>query len=165
MSDYLRLLDQARSDVRARAQGAGVSESSTNEFIVSEFATATERDDWYVQSALFELARTIKNPQIKADTLGSLLLMPGHTFHQEVTRAIQDLGHPSSVCCIDKILSDGFGFFEYTSSEDGVIAKWFSHALADIGTAEAMQIIRKFSHSPIAEIADEMKYRLERVHA
>jgi hypothetical protein len=165
MSDYLKLLGDARTNVRNKAQLAGVTENTIKAFIVNELTIGIERDDWYMQSALFEMACSINNPDIKSDILNTLLLTPGHTFHQEITRAIQDLGHPSSISCIDKILSDGFGLFEYTSSEDGVIAKWFSHALADIGTSEAIQIIRKFSHSPNTEIANEMKYRLERIRA
>ncbi|MBB3120119.1 hypothetical protein [Pseudoduganella violacea] len=55
--------------------------------------------------------------------------------------------------------------FDYTSSEPEVIAKWFSHALADIGTADAIALIRKFAGSPNAGVAKEMMYRLEKLHA
>ena len=165
MSDYLRLLEEARSKVRNKAQLAGVTESTIKGFIVGEIVSAIEQDDWFLQNSLLELAYSIGNPELKADILNNLLLSPGHEFHQEITREIQSLGHPSSVSCIEKILSDGFALFEYTSSEDGVIAKWFSHALADIGTQEAIQVIEKFTQSPNIEISDEMKYRLRRIRA
>ena len=54
---------------------------------------------------------------------------------------------------------------EYTASDDDVIAKWFSHALADINTPEAIEVIREFSKSANPGIAEEMNYRLEKIGA
>jgi hypothetical protein len=165
MSEHTKLFEEARNTIRSRSEHAGVSESTAKDFIIGQLAIAIEKDDWYVQATLLEMARSINSPDIKADILNNLLLIPDHSFHQEVAREIQLLGHPSSTAYIEKILSDGFGIFEYTCSEDGVIAKWFSHALADIGTKEAIQTIQKFALSSNEEIAHEMKYRLEKIHA
>ncbi|WP_223572502.1 hypothetical protein [Xanthomonas citri] len=55
--------------------------------------------------------------------------------------------------------------FEYTCSEPGVIAKWFSHALADIYTPESIAVIEEFAKCSDPEIAEEMTYRLRRINA
>lgn len=53
----------------------------------------------------------------------------------------------------------------HTNSEQGVIAKWFSHALASIGTPEAIELIKEFAKCDDAGIAEEMNYRLRRLDA
>ena len=97
---------------------------------------------------------------VKADVLNGLLVMPGHELHQEVTMEIQRLKSLSSVPCIRSVLEGGFDFLAYTSSGDEVIAKWFSHALAKIGTREAIEVIKEFSVADNVGIAEEMSYRL-----
>ncbi|UUM26310.1 hypothetical protein NQU59_11410 [Acinetobacter colistiniresistens] len=65
---------------------------------------------------------------------------------------------------IAKVLEQCFKRFKYTASDDdGVITKWFSHALADIGTEEAIALIRQYAQSENEEIAWEMKYRLRKI--
>ncbi len=54
---------------------------------------------------------------------------------------------------------------EYTCSEPGVIAKWFSHALADINTPESIALIKEIATSGKPEVAEEMAYRLRRLNA
>ncbi|MCC8505261.1 hypothetical protein ACE8C3_04020, partial [Xanthomonas euvesicatoria pv. euvesicatoria] len=90
---------------------------------------------------------------------------PGHELHQEITREIQLLRRPSSVTYIRQVLANGFQMFEYTCSEPGVIAKWFSHALADIDTPESIAVIEEFAKCSDPEIAEEMTYRLRRINA
>lgn len=51
----------------------------------------------------------------------------------------------------------------YTGSDDEVIAKWFSHALAEIGTAEAIEVIKEFCADDNAGIAEEMRYRVKKL--
>ena len=114
MSEYVKRVEEARSNVSNRAKLAGITENTSKDFIVKEVEIGIERDDWYLQSAAFEMACSIGNPDAKADILNTLLLISGHSFHQEVAREIQLLGHPSSISIIDKVLSDGFGMFEYT---------------------------------------------------
>ncbi len=74
------------------------------------------------------------------------MLLDGHFSHQMIRKELQDIGHPSSVVIIVKILEQDFKRFEYTASDDGVIAKWFSHALDDIGTDEAFELLRKYAN-------------------
>ena len=91
----------------------------------------SDREAW---DALFDVTCAIEDSEMKADVLNNLLVMPGHELHQQVAMEIQGLKSPSSVPYIRSVLANGFDYLAYTCSEDGTIAKWFSHALAEIGT-------------------------------
>lgn len=80
-----------------------------------------------------------------------------------ITKELQALAHPSSVAIIARILEQDFKRFEYTASDDGVIAKWFSHALADMGTLDAMAVLKRYAQSQNQDIAQEMQYRLRKI--
>jgi hypothetical protein len=97
------------------------------------------------------------------DLLHELLLSDRHHQHQLVTRCIQNARDPRSVEVIQRVLQRGFEPFAYTCSDDAVIAKWFSHALADIGTRKAIQVIHEYAGSPNQEVAQEMRYRIFRM--
>ena len=133
--------------------------------VLQEMAAAIASGDWQATYSLLGLAREIEQPEEKADVLNSLLVMPGHELHQEVTREIQKLRSPSSIPFIRHMLTEGFPMLDYTCSEPGVIAKWFGHALADINTPEAIALIKEFAASSNREVAEEMAYRLERLNA
>jgi hypothetical protein len=135
------------------------------EKVLREMAAAILVNDWQATYDLLALTRSISSQEQKVDVFNNLLVMPGHELHQEVTRQIQLLRSPSSVPYIRRVLEDGFQMFEYTCSEPGVIAKWFSHALADINTPESIAVIEEFAKSGEPEIAEEMAYRLRRVNA
>ncbi|HLP19631.1 MAG TPA: hypothetical protein VK174_04990 [Chitinophagales bacterium] len=98
------------------------------------------------------------------DLINDLLLFPHHHRHQEITRLIQQAQSASSIEFIRKALLTNFDYLQYTCSDDGPIAKWFSHALFDIGTEEAINVIREFAQSPNEEIRFEMNYRLEKTN-
>ena len=123
---------------------------------------AIEQGDWDAEEDAVTSALSLE-PKAQADALNQLLLLPGHRQHQAVTFAIQQLGHPSSVPCIRQVLANGFQMFDYTCSETGAIAKWFSHALAKIHTPEAIALIREHAESGHPEVAAEMSYRLGRL--
>lgn len=139
--------------------------STINNHILAQMAAAIAAVDWDAQEAVVELACGIDDVDLKAAALNGLLAMPGHELHQQVTMEIQRLKSASSVPIIEAVLEGGFDYLQYTCSEDEVIAKWFSHALASIGTPEAIALIRKFAASENAGIASEMQYRLERIGA
>lgn len=153
-------LDDKLHDVPALYQLAGVTPATLKGYILDEMAIAIDASDWEAWYTLLAMARTIEPREAKADVLHSLLRMPGHELHQEITRELQDLGSPSSVPCIRSMLEGGLDFFAYTGSDDVVIAKWFSHALASIGTPEAIELIREYTGSDNDGIASEMRYRL-----
>lgn len=131
--------------------------------VLAAMAAGIANDDWDASYDALNRARSVADPEARADILNHLLVMPGHKLHQEVTRDIQDIRSASSVPYIRRVLADGFEMFEYTWSEPGVIAKWFSHALADIGTPEAISVIEEFARSSDREVSDEMAYRLRRL--
>ncbi len=142
---------------------SGIAPDAVKDYVSQEMAAAIKADDWAASYALLEFVREIAAPLVRAEALNTLLVMPGHELHQEITRDIQGLRCPSSVPYIQQILEGDFQMFDYTGSEPEVIAKWFSHALADIGTTDAIAVIRKFAASPNAGVAKEMMYRLEKL--
>lgn len=141
------------------------SHTTTKQNILREMAAAIASGGWQETHALLGRVRAIVNPDERADVLNSLLVMPGHELHQEVAREIQKLRSSSSIPFIRHMLTEGFQMLEYTCSEPGVIAKWFSHALADINTPDAIALIKECSVSSNQEVAEEMAYRLERLNA
>lgn len=163
MDKDLRLLLLASHDPSEQYELAGISVETVKNYVLDEMALAIIDLDWEAWYALLSMTRSIPNEEIRADTLNNLLMMPGHKLHQEVTREIQLLKSASSAPFIRKVLQGGFAFLEYTGSEDEVIAKWFSHALADIDTPDAIDVIEEFSHSTNVGIAKEMTYRLAQI--
>ena len=136
--------------------------ATIKEKILGDMVAAIAEHDWRATYELLSLARAIEDPEQRADVFNNLLLMPGHELHQEVTREIQKLRSPSSIPYLRKVLASGFPMLEYTCAEPEVIAKWFSHALADINTPEAIAVIREFASSNEPGVAEEMAYRLRR---
>lgn len=104
-----------------------------------------------------------ENPQDYLDILNQLLLIPYHTRHQEVAWSLQQIGSPDTVPFVRQVLESHFDYLEYTCSESGVIAKWFSHLLWKIGTPEAIALIEEYAQSSDEGIQGEMQYRLRRI--
>jgi|GEM_PF-400673 len=93
--------------------------------------------------------------------LNQLIINPNHRSHQRLVKHLQDdLKYPSSVPFIREVLESGFDYLQYSSSEEGVIAKWFSHALNSIGTEDAISLMKEYSKSSNIQIQYEMAYRL-----
>ncbi|GAA3513943.1 hypothetical protein GCM10022393_29710 [Aquimarina addita] len=93
-----------------------------------------------------------------------LIISPYHKSHQTLIKHLQDkLKYPSSVNYIKIALTSNFDYLQYTYSEDGVIAKWFSHALLAINTKASIDLIKEFTQSENLEINEEMKYRLSKI--
>ncbi|MBX0289386.1 hypothetical protein K3G63_02995 [Hymenobacter sp. HSC-4F20] len=94
------------------------------------------------------------------DLLHQLVLVPHHYQHQYIVRSLQLLGNPRSVPVLRTALETNFDYLAYTGSKRRVIAKWFSWALHDIGTPEAIQTMRQFAEIGKKGIRKEMRYRL-----
>ena len=129
---------------------------------LSEMRKFIEKNDWQSINTLLVRIYTITDPATQANILNKILIMHGHEFHQEITKQLQNLAQPSSIPYIKQILENGFAFLDYTCSDDDMIAKWFSWALASIGTTAAIDIIEKFAQSENSAIAQEMQYRLKK---
>ena len=157
------LLDKIRANPSEQDGLADIDAASLKNYVLSEWEIATAAEDWDPVWSLFGMLYNMEDGRSKADILNNLLVMPDHHHHQELMRKIQDLGHPSSVPYIGTMLESQYKTLRYSGSEDDVITKWFSHALADIGTPEAYAMIRKFALSPIPGIARGMRYRLRKI--
>lgn len=99
------------------------------------------------------------------EQLHRLVTDPGHRSHQRVIRELQRRRDPSSAPVLRAALTEGFDRYAYTCSEDGVIAKWFGWALAEIGTPQAIEVLNTFARSENPEISTQMKYRLAKLSA
>ena len=164
MQKELRLrLDELWNDPASQYALAGASPSTIGAYILSEMPTSIFECDWDAQRTLVGIASSIGEVEERARVLNLLLLMPGHQLHQEVAFEIQRTRSPSSVPFIRQRLEAGFADLDYTGSEPRTIAKWFSHALAKIGTPDAIAVIEEFSRSADVGIASEMSYRLDRL--
>ena len=116
-------------------------------------------DHWSGDRAASEVEVT----DLPLNLLHDLLLGRGHHLHQQIAREIQDRRDASSIPIVRQMLERGFADLSYTASDDEVIAKWFGHILAGIGTADAVATIRDYAASSNAGIAAEMRYRLARI--
>lgn len=156
------LLDDADTPAEQYAI-AGISADGVKHYILSEMETAVAQRDgkaWYV---LYGMACMIEDPHVRTDVFNHMLIMPGHTLHQEIAMQIQQLGDPSRIPFIGRILESQFDTLQYSCSEDASITKWFSHALAQIDTPDAFAMIRKYALSLNRGIARGMRYRLRRI--
>jgi HEAT repeat protein len=126
-------------------------------------AALVSKDQEELDLAIWFLLFFHKDKPESIDVLNELLVNPDHKMHQVITKRLQDLKSPSSIPYIRQVLEGGFDFLAYTGSESRAIAKWFSHALASIGTPEAIQLIEQFSHSEDEGVRDEMRYRLKKI--
>src|SRR5450830_1272389 len=99
--EFRELLEEYKDNVYIQFELAGVTEETAPAYIAKEMVIA---DDWDTWQTLFRMACSIGSYDIKAAALNELLLLPEHELHQEVTREIQLLAHPSSVHNIRKVL-------------------------------------------------------------
>jgi hypothetical protein len=99
------------------------------------------------------------------DILNELLINQNHRSHQQIAKKLQDNApSPTTVPFVRKALETKFEYLEYTYSESNVIAKWFSWLLYSIGTPEAIDLMKEYSNSTDEGIANEMRYRLLKIH-
>lgn len=98
------------------------------------------------------------------DLLNALLLTTNHCRHQEITKAIQECKDPSSVHYIRQVLNTDLKYLDYAGSDSDAISKWFSHALASIGTKEAIELMKEHANSADESIKKEMLYRLSKLN-
>ena len=151
----------------------------TRDSLFDIFPVDLRRDDAYITSEVLnaiqtadpqEINRSVRlillsgNSIIYTDLLNELLINPNHTEHQVIAKVLQDdIKSPSSIPFIEKALATHFDYLAYTFSDSGVIAKWFSHLLFEIGTSEAIAVMRHYAEDPDEGIRREMTYRLDKV--
>jgi hypothetical protein len=98
------------------------------------------------------------------DLWNELLIDPNHTQHQSIAKYLQDkVKSPSTIPYVERALASRFDYLAYKCSESGVIAKWFSWLLFEIGTPEAISVMRRYADDPDEGIRNEMRYRLAKL--
>jgi hypothetical protein len=132
-------------------------------YVISEVEKAIEANETEEIELAINLIWLSDNEAEFIDLLHKLLLNPNHRSHQYILKSLQDLKKPKSVTFIKKALETNFDYIPYTGSDSYGIAKWFSWALASIGTDEAIDLIKEYSHSEDEGIREEMLYRLKRI--
>ena len=133
------------------------------QYVIQKINSAIERQNNEDLDYALTLMYLVEDGMYFIDVMNNLLLEPNHCKHQEITRFLQDMKHPSSIEFIRKVLLTNYDYLEYTGSESRAISGWFSHALYQIGTKEAIDVIKEFSHSEDEGIREEMIYRLNKL--
>lgn len=136
------------------------------EYIISELECRFHEENTIPQNIRQTISeiKQCDNYDEFTDILNNLLITANHRSHQYVTLLLQHIKSPTSIPYIKQVLDSNFTFLEYTYSESNVIAKWFSWALASIGTEEAINLIKEYAESENNGISEEMKYRLNRIN-
>lgn len=149
-----------------------------SEIFLKKFSVDIENDIDYVRTEIKNAIATSDPNEIRmtlnliwlsthvyeyVDVLNELLVDPNHRSHQEITKTLQEEApDPSTVPFVRKVLESNFDYLEYTCSDSGTIAKWFSWLLYSIGTPEAIETMKEYSNSADEGIRKEMRYRLEK---
>jgi HEAT repeat protein len=133
------------------------------DYLIANINKAIKADKPSELNALIFVTHFIENKAPFTDILNELLIQPNHRYHQFITKTLQNLKNPSSIAFIEKVLSSKFSYLYYTCSESATIAKWFSWALSEIGTKEAIDVLKKYAQSEDKGVAQEMSYRLSKM--
>jgi HEAT repeat protein len=136
---------------------------NSKDYVVNAIENAISKGDIDELDCTISLIWLCGKEKDFVDILNELLINPNHRRHQEITKSIQDIGNPSSVPFIKKVLQSNFDYLQYTCSDSDAIAKWFSWALYSIGTKEAIELMKEYSQSQDDGIRNEMIYRLKKV--
>lgn len=154
-------LEARQRQLRAFWQDTPVLPSQRCDHLIAEFQRAAAAGDSDRAELLVELALRREDPP-GLEALHRLLALPGHCQHQRIVRCLQLAADPDSLPFLRRALDEDLQVMQDGGcSSIGAIAKWFSHAFADIGTPDAMAALRHYALShPEPEVREEMRYRL-----
>lgn len=127
-----------------------------------ELASKSGNDD--ITEMLIDLIRLLDDSPTIIEVLNHLLIKSSHQSHQEIAMRLQKVKSPSTVLYVRKALETDFDYLAYTCSDDRTVAKWFSWILFEIGTPEALALMKEYTNSSNEGISAEMQYRLSKVH-
>ncbi len=135
-----------------------------NSYVMQSIEAAMESADAEaLDEAVVWIWRT-EDPNAFIDILNELMIRPMHRSHQAIVKMLQfQFPSPKSIPFVRRALASNFDYLEYTGSDSDAIAKWFSWLLYAIGTEEAIEEMRAFSYSADQGIANEMRYRLQKI--
>ena len=135
------------------------------DFVKREVKMAIEASEPEEIQMSLSLIWLSEEPSKYIDLLNELLINPNHRSHQQIAKTLQDVSpSPTTIPFVRKALESNFDYLEYTCSEAGVIAKWFSWLLYSIGTKEAIDLMKEYTYSTNEGIANEMRYRLNKLN-
>lgn len=135
------------------------------DFVRTEIKTAIANADSNEIQITIPLIWFSSDISLFVDLLNELLINPNHRSHQEIAKTLQDRApSPTTVPFVRKALETNFDYLKYTCSNSDAIAKWFSWLLYAIGTTEAIDLMKEYINSPDEGIANEMRYRLNKVY-
>jgi hypothetical protein len=135
----------------------------TNKIVVDARSAIESGDPKKIDACIYSMLAS-HNKTAFTDLLNELLINPNHTEHQHIAKYLQDyVKSPSTIPFVEKALATHFDYLEYTCSESGVIAKWFSWLLYDIGTPDAIALMQRYADDPDEGIRNEMRYRLAKL--
>lgn len=132
-------------------------------FVREEINKAIQSNDAKEIEMALQLVWLSSSVPLYTDILNELLVNPHHRKHQEIARTLQDYPNVSTIPFVRRVLESNFDFLKYTCSDSGAITKWFSWLLYSIGTPEAINLMKEFSHSSNRGIREEMLYRLAKM--
>lgn len=150
----------------------------TSEYLLQHFSADIKKDADFVRKEMslaigstdtndiqlaIELIWLSSDTSVFVDLLNELLITPYHRSHQRIAKTLQDIRSPTTVPFVRKVLESNFSYLDYTYSESAVITKLFSWLLYSIGTTEAINLMKEYSHSSDEGISKEMLYRLRKV--
>jgi hypothetical protein len=135
----------------------------SKDYVVREIEAVIGSNDIEELDLTISLVRLSGTDKLFIDVLNRLLINPNHRSHQFVTKTLQDLKSPTSVPFIKHALESNFDYLTYTGSDSDAIAKWFSWALYEIGTRDAIDVMKLYAKSADEGIRKEMNYRLKRL--
>ena len=158
--DATARLEEFEKDVRQFWKVHPVERSERRPYLLTTLRRAIDSRDETLIELVLEVALRSDEPD-KVTCLGEMLLVREHYRHQELVRELQLMADPKAVTYLIKALNTNLEHMvNYNGSGSGVVAKWFSHALLDIGSVEAIEALKAFSNHADPEVRDEMLYRL-----
>ena len=147
--DTLKYLDEFYGEVDVQLSLLGVEQSNCGEILKANIVEYSAKEDWKTCCIFEDIAEKLDGTSEKEMLYFDLLNIQGHGLHQVILRDVQDSKSEKAIPHIEIMLSNGLRDFKHRSSEPDVIAKWVSHALASIGSKEAISLIEKFSKSEV----------------
>ena len=166
LKDIQLLIDLHYCRLSSKEVLAEFSVDLTNDidFIRTEIKSAIESGSPFRLNMTLQLIWFLPDITSLVDLFNQLLIIPGHTYHQEIAKRLQDKApSPTTVPYIRKVFESDFQYMAYTGSDSIAITSWFSHLLAAIGNEEAIHLKRELSHSTNEGVAEGMRHRLKRL--
>lgn len=161
--ETLKYLDEFYGEVDVQLSILGVDQSNCGALLKSNIVEYASKEDWETCCTLEDIVEKLDGNSTKIELYLELLNIQGHGLHQVILRFIQDGKYEPAIPHIEKMLSSGLRDFVNRTSEPDAIASWVSHALAGIGTREAISVIEKHVESDDPYVSQEMMYRLKRL--